>query len=100
LDLNPAVVFFTDYSPNYIDISTSLGHNGDEKEAIPMGDPAQYVQFWFITISVANLLVIGLLIVVFAIAVALRRPGAPEGSTIELPTAAADGTDASLGVQQ
>jgi hypothetical protein len=65
-----------------------------------MGDPAQYVQFWFITISVANLLVIGLLIVVFAIAVALRRPGAHQGSTIELPHApAADGADPSLEVQ-
>ncbi len=63
-----------------------------------MGDTAQYVTFWFITISVANLLVIGLLIVVFAIAVALRRPGAHQGSTIESPTAA-DGADASLGVQ-
>lgn len=65
-----------------------------------MGDTAQYVQFWFITISVANLIVIGLLIVIFAIAVALRRPGAHEGSTIELPTAVADGSDASLEVPQ
>lgn len=65
-----------------------------------MGDTAEYVTFWFITISVSNLIVIGLLIIIFALAVALRRPGAHQGSTIELPTTAtADGADPSLEVQ-
>ena len=39
-----------------------------------MNDPAQYLHFGFILISLANLLVIVLLIVVFALAVALRLP--------------------------
>ncbi|MDQ2806781.1 MAG: hypothetical protein M3Z04_07680 [Chloroflexota bacterium] len=50
-----------------------------------MGDNAQYIQFGFILISVANLIVIGLLVLVFALAVLLRMPGAHQVSTIELP---------------
>ena len=40
-----------------------------------MGGAPHYVQFGFIIISVANLVVILLLIVVFVAAVALRWPG-------------------------
>jgi hypothetical protein len=38
-----------------------------------MDGPAQYLHFGFILISLANLIVIALLIVVFILAVALRR---------------------------
>jgi mannose/fructose/N-acetylgalactosamine-specific phosphotransferase system component IIC len=59
-----------------------------------MGDNAQYVQFGFILISVTNLIMIGLLIIVFALAVLLRRPGEQRVSTLELPsTSVAAGTD-------
>jgi len=52
-----------------------------------MNDPAVYLHFGFILISVANLIVIALLIVVFMLAVALRRPEKQRLSTIEaLPT--------------
>jgi hypothetical protein len=54
-----------------------------------MNSPAQYLQFGFIQISLANLLVIVLLIVVFVLAVALRRPEKQRLSTLEaLPTPA------------
>lgn len=59
-----------------------------------MNSPAQYLHFGFILISVANLLVIALLIVVFLLAVALRRPEKQRLSTIEavaLPDEAGDG---------
>jgi hypothetical protein len=48
-----------------------------------MNGPAQYFQFGFIQISLANLLVIALLIVVFVLAVALRLPEKQRLSTIE-----------------
>jgi len=48
-----------------------------------MNSPAQYLHFGFILISVANLIVIALLIVVFMLAVALRRPEKQRLSTIE-----------------
>jgi hypothetical protein len=48
-----------------------------------MGGPAQYLQAGFILISVANLVVIVLLIVVFVLAVTLRRPEKSRISTIE-----------------
>jgi len=48
-----------------------------------MNDPAQYLHFGFILISLANLVVIALLIVVFVLAVALRRPGKQRLSTLE-----------------
>lgn len=48
-----------------------------------MNGPAQYLHFGFILISLANLIVIALLIVVFALAVALRRPAKQRLSTIE-----------------
>ena len=48
-----------------------------------MNDPAQYLHFGFILISLANLLVIALLIVVFVLAVALRPPERQHLSTIE-----------------
>ena len=48
-----------------------------------MNGPAQYLHFGFILISLANLLVIALLIVVFVLAVALRRPEKQHISTIE-----------------
>lgn len=47
-----------------------------------MGDTPQYVQFGFILISVANLAMIGLLILVFALAVVLRLPGGRHVSTV------------------
>jgi large-conductance mechanosensitive channel len=59
-----------------------------------MNDPAQYLHFGFILISVANLVVIALLIVVFVLAVALRRPERQHLSTIEAvahPDEAGDG---------
>jgi len=48
-----------------------------------MNDPAQYLHFGFILISVANLVVIALLIVIFVLAVALRRPEGQRLSTLE-----------------
>jgi len=51
-----------------------------------MNSPAQYLQFGFISISLANLLVIALLIVVFILAVTLRRPEKQYISTIEVET--------------
>jgi hypothetical protein len=48
-----------------------------------MNGPAQYLHFGFILISLANLIVIALLIVVFMLAVALRRPEKQRLSTIE-----------------
>ena len=59
-----------------------------------MNGPAQYLHFGFILISVANLLVIALLIVVFLLAVALRRPEKQRLSTLEVganPDEAGDG---------
>ena len=59
-----------------------------------MNGPAQYLHFGFILISLANLLVIALLIVVFLLAVALRRPERQRLSTIEAvahPDEAGDG---------
>ena len=51
-----------------------------------MNSPAQYLQFGFISISLANLLVIVLLIVVFILAVTLRPPEKQYISTIEVET--------------
>lgn len=48
-----------------------------------MNDPAQYLHLGFILISLANLIVIALLIVVFVLAVTLRRPEKQRLSTIE-----------------
>jgi predicted PurR-regulated permease PerM len=48
-----------------------------------MGGPAQYLQAGFILISVANLAVIVLLVVVFVLAVMLRRPEKSRMSIIE-----------------
>lgn len=48
-----------------------------------MGGPAQYLHAGFILISVANLIVIALLIVVFVLAVILRRPEKSRISIIE-----------------
>lgn len=49
-----------------------------------MNSPAQYLHIGFILISTANLIVIALLIVVFALAVALRLPEKEERfSTLE-----------------
>ena len=48
-----------------------------------MNGPAQYLHIGFILISVANLIVIALLIVVFLLAVALRRPERQRLSTLE-----------------
>jgi uncharacterized membrane protein len=48
-----------------------------------MGGPALYVHIGFILISLANLIVIALLIVVFVLAVTLRRPEKSRVSTIE-----------------
>jgi hypothetical protein len=60
-----------------------------------MGDTTQYVQFGFILITVTNLIIIGLLILVFALAVVLRRPGVQQVSIIEpLPTQVAEGVGA------
>jgi hypothetical protein len=56
-----------------------------------MNGPTQYLHFGFILISLANLLVIALLIVVFLLAVALRRPEKQRLSTIEA-VAHPDGT--------
>ncbi len=60
-----------------------------------MNGPAQYLHFGFILISLANLLVIALLIVVFVLAVALRRPEKQRLSTLEaLPTPVEVGREA------
>jgi large-conductance mechanosensitive channel len=48
-----------------------------------MNGPALYLHFGFILISLANLLVIALLIVVFMLAVTLRRPEKQHLSTVE-----------------
>jgi hypothetical protein len=48
-----------------------------------MGGTAQYLHAGFILISIANLIVIALLIVVFVLAVTLRRPEKSRISTIE-----------------
>jgi len=48
-----------------------------------MGGPAVYLHAGFILISVANLVVIALLIVVFVLAVTLRLPEKSRVSTIE-----------------
>lgn len=48
-----------------------------------MDGPAQYLQWGFIQISLANLIVIGLMIVVFTIAVVIRRRERNRLSTIE-----------------
>jgi uncharacterized membrane protein len=48
-----------------------------------MNGPAQYLHFGFILISLANLLVIVLLIVIFVLAVSLRRPEKHRLSTLE-----------------
>ena len=48
-----------------------------------MNDPAQYLHIGFILISVANLIVIALLIVIFMLAVALRPPERQRISTLE-----------------
>lgn len=50
-----------------------------------MNGPAQYLQWGFIQISLANLIVIGLLIVVFALAVIARRREKNRVSTLEAP---------------
>ena len=49
-----------------------------------MGGPAQYLQAGFLLISVANLVVIVLLVIVFVLAVTLRRPEKSRISTIEV----------------
>jgi hypothetical protein len=48
-----------------------------------MNDPAIYLHIGFILISVANLIVIALLIVVFVLAVTLRPPEKQRLSTLE-----------------
>ncbi len=63
-----------------------------------MNGTAQYLQFGFIQISLANLLVIVLLIVVFILAVTLRRPGKQRLSTLEALPAPAGGQGADEGV--
>jgi hypothetical protein len=68
-----------------------------------MNGPAQYLHFGFILISLANLLVIALLIVVFLLAVALRRPERQRLSTIEAvahPDEAGDGALAHAEVRE
>ncbi len=60
-----------------------------------MNSLAIYLQFRFIQISLANLLVIILLIVVFVLAIALRRPDKQRISTLEsLPTPGEEGREA------
>lgn len=49
-----------------------------------MDGPTQYLQWGFIQISLANLTVIGLMIVVFALAVIARRREKNRASTIEV----------------
>ncbi len=48
-----------------------------------MGGPAQYLHFGFILISLANLIVITLLIVIFVLAAVLRLPEKHRLSTLE-----------------
>ncbi|HLZ24230.1 MAG TPA: hypothetical protein VKQ30_19125 [Ktedonobacterales bacterium] len=48
-----------------------------------MGGTAQYLHWGFILISVANLIVIGLLIVIFALAVLVRRRSETHLSTLD-----------------
>ncbi len=48
-----------------------------------MNGPAQYLHIGFILISLANLIVIALLIVVFVLAITLRMPEKQHFSTIE-----------------
>jgi hypothetical protein len=48
-----------------------------------MGGPAQYLHIGFILISLANLIVIALLVVVFILAATLRRPEKHRIPTIE-----------------
>lgn len=48
-----------------------------------MGGPAVYLHIGFILISLANLIVVALLIVIFILAVTLRRPEKSRASTIE-----------------
>lgn len=65
-----------------------------------MNGPAQYLHFGFILISLANLLVIALLVVIFVLAVALRLPEKQRLSTIEVgayPDEAGDGEIANAG---
>lgn len=56
----------------------------EQKGDYAMNGPAQYLQIGFIVISMANLIVIALLILVFALAVALRRPEKQRLSTLEV----------------
>jgi hypothetical protein len=58
--------------------------------------PAQYLHFGFILISLANLLVIALMIVVFILAVALRGPEKQRLSTIEAAPKSEDADDREL----
>jgi hypothetical protein len=51
-----------------------------------MTSPTLYLHAGFILISVANLIVIGLLIVIFMFAVTLRRPEKSHLSTLATPT--------------
>ena len=48
-----------------------------------MDSPAQYLQWGFIQISLANLVVIALMVAVFALAVLARRPEKGRLSTLE-----------------
>lgn len=67
-----------------------------------MNGPAQYLHFGFILISLANLLVIALLIIIFLLAVALRRPEKQRFSTLEATSEfeeAGDGTPAQAEAQ-
>jgi large-conductance mechanosensitive channel len=60
-----------------------------------MNGPALYLHFGFLLISVANLIVIALLVVVFVLAVALWRPEKQRLSTLEsLPTPGEEGREA------
>lgn len=57
--------------------------NSNKKEIMLLNSPAVYLHFGFILISLANLLVIALLVVVFVLAVALRWPEKQRRSTLE-----------------
>lgn len=48
-----------------------------------MNGPAVYLQFGFILISLANLIVISLMVLIFALAIVLKLPGKPRLSTLE-----------------
>lgn len=61
-----------------------------------MNSPAVYVHWGIILISVPNLIVIGLLIAVFAAAVALRRPQELRQSTIDAVADQEDGPGTGL----